>query len=1106
MRVFCAAAALLLGGLTLCASVFETGRNGTIKVDNTAFVQLLHYGENWVPNRQGDGSFNTQFTERNGVRSWSGVWKLRQSPVHPQFRTELRTPDSGTLQLSLSLDSPEGVPTKAAALEIDLPVLNGAGTELLLDGKPVPLPVKFRGGTIAQQKNVRRIELPLASGRLLAEPETPVAVQVLDVRAYKQDKFTLRIALEPQAARLTHAALSLRLTFHPYSISPLPLESAANMGFADETADDRKGGWTDQGPTNDLRALPSGRLTAGPVAFRIADPAASGSKSCIVLGGGGRRYFPKSAEIPAGGRPLRTLFLLHAIAWPPQGEEEVGTLRAFHSDGTETAVPVIARRDVDNWWAPSPAKSAVIGYSGYSAESPVGLYLAGFPLPGRPVEKIRFESNGKSVWMIAAVSASPDTVRLPAPAGFTLYRNADWKPFRTEREIEPGSALDFSFLLDAPAGKYGAVRTTPDGHFEFERRPGQPVRFYGANLVLTANFMAHDAADLLAERFARIGYNAVRLHHFDRDLMNRKAPDSLTMDPKAQEQFDYLIHAMKRRGIYFTLDLFTHRYPAAGEYREIPDMELGDYKLGCIFSPEAMANLKEFTRRLLTRRNPHTGLTLAEDPALAGLSLVNENSFMFLYRKGAPKIQKLAEAQFAAWTKARSLAVTPQNRETLFHRFLIDAYRRSCNELTAFVRGLGVRAPLTDQNYIAAPEMTLQRRDYDYVDNHLYWDHPQFLGPAWSLPAKFNNCSVLNVRLLVPKAIAPSRVFGKPFTVTEFDFCYPNSFRSEGAPIFGAYAAMQDWGAVYRFAYSHNAKYMLTGDTTITTFDTVNDPVRLLGERLGIAFFTRRDVAPSQVSYPVAVPENPWDYPWRGEYPQAACELMFFGKVGSVGYGNGGFNPALPADSRLVYSLDRELNSRDTALPVFNAPDFSRLVEGMQERHLLSPGQADLKRQRFQSSTGELTADFSRKTFTAVTSRSEALVVPEGETVKGTFLSAECRKNFATVGVIALDGKPLARSGRLLLLHLADVKAETIAFTAPDCKVMTSGGDGQLLARRAIAGIRLNATGSGWKLYRLALTGKRLGTVEFQQDENGIAFTADTFHNSDVVFAYELVR
>lgn len=118
---------------------------------------------------------------------------------------------------------------------------------------------------------------------------------------------------------------------------------------------------------------------------------------------------------------------------------------------------------------------------------------------------------------------------------------------------------------------------------------------------------------------------------------------------------------MKRRGIYFTLDLFTHRYPAAGEYREIPDMELGDYKLGCIFSPEAMANLKEFTRRLLTRRNPHTGLTLAEDPALAGLSLVNENSFMFLYRKERRK--------FRNWPKrssppGRKREASPSRRRT----------------------------------------------------------------------------------------------------------------------------------------------------------------------------------------------------------------------------------------------------------------------------------------------------------------------------------------------------------------------------------------------------------------------------------------------------------
>ena len=117
--------------------------------------------------------------------------------------------------------------------------------------------------------------------------------------------------------------------------------------------------------------------------------------------------------------------------------------------------------------------------------------------------------------------------------------------------------------------------------------------------------------------------------------------------------------------------------------------------------------------------------------------------------------------------------------------------------------------PLTDQNYISLPNTTLQRAQYDYVDNHIYWDHPQFLGKAWSLPTQLNNCSVLAVRMRVPKGIAPTRIFGKPFTVTEFDFCYPNSYRAEGAPIFGAYAAMQDWDAIYRFAYSHSAVNML---------------------------------------------------------------------------------------------------------------------------------------------------------------------------------------------------------------------------------------------------------------------------------------------------------
>ena len=52
-----------------------------------------------------------------------------------------------------------------------------------------------------------------------------------------------------------------------------------------------------------------------------------------------------------------------------------------------------------------------------------------------------------------------------------------------------------------------------------------------------------------------------------------------------------------------------------------------------------------------------------------------------------------------------------------------------------FVASLGVKAPLTDQNKWNLIPLSLARAEYDYVDNHFYWDHPRFLGAAWRLPS-----------------------------------------------------------------------------------------------------------------------------------------------------------------------------------------------------------------------------------------------------------------------------------------------------------------------------------------------------------------------------------
>ena len=80
-------------------------------------------------------------------------------------------------------------------------------------------------------------------------------------------------------------------------------------------------------------------------------------------------------------------------------------------------------------------------------------------------------------------------------------------------KAEPNTgAWDYSYLLDAPAGKHGFVQVR-DGHLYFE--DGTRARFLGFNVATRSNTPDHETADKLAERFASMGVNLIRLHAAD---------------------------------------------------------------------------------------------------------------------------------------------------------------------------------------------------------------------------------------------------------------------------------------------------------------------------------------------------------------------------------------------------------------------------------------------------------------------------------------------------------------------------------------------------------------------------------------------------------------
>jgi len=116
-----------------------------------------------------------------------------------------------------------------------------------------------------------------------------------------------------------------------------------------------------------------------------------------------------------------------------------------------------------------------------------------------------------------------------------------------ELDIEPGSALDFSAM-----GLVGCARRqtrtgdrAADGQFAFADTPDIPRRFYGVNLCFGAHYLSKEEADRLADRLVRLGYNALRFHHYERDLTQGEAK-STTLNPQKLDQFDYLMAALIR--------------------------------------------------------------------------------------------------------------------------------------------------------------------------------------------------------------------------------------------------------------------------------------------------------------------------------------------------------------------------------------------------------------------------------------------------------------------------------------------------------------------------------------------------------------------------------
>ena len=204
-------------------------------------------------------------------------------------------------------------------------------------------------------------------------------------------------------------------------------------------------------------------------------------------------------------------------------------------------------------------------------------------------------------------------------------------------EVNRG-VLDFSHLLEAPAGCHGFVQVK-DGHLTFE--DGKRARFLGFNIATRSNTPTHEDAEKLAERFASMGVNVIRLHAADAPLGDgagnwsscREAPlldydrgSSRLFNPEGLDRFDYLFAKLKEKGIYLHIDLIVARAFLEDDGLDYPGSIPACMKRYPMYNSRLIELQKEYARELLCHVNPYTGLCLKDDPAVITVQMNNEES------------------------------------------------------------------------------------------------------------------------------------------------------------------------------------------------------------------------------------------------------------------------------------------------------------------------------------------------------------------------------------------------------------------------------------------------------------------------------------------------
>ncbi|MEZ5387940.1 MAG: hypothetical protein R3F13_20730 [Prosthecobacter sp.] len=411
--------------------------------------------------------------------------------------------------------------------------------------------------------------------------------------------------------------------------------------------------------------------------------------------------------------------------------------------------------------------------------------------------------------------------------------------------LRDGSPIDLRRLNERMAGERGFITLTRDGS-DFTVGDGSPARFWAAGIG--TGRMDDDELRHRARFLAKLGVNMVRFHG---SFSPRKKGAALTdVNQEAIENCWRTVASMKKEGIYTTISPFWANGGFAGVQASWGLEGYGDGQdiWGLIFFNDKLKEAyKGWMRKLYTTPNPHTGVPLAQEPAVALIQIQNEDSLLFFTMQAIKPPQKtLLERKFGEWLVKKHGTVASalrrwdgytvagddpgggiasiidvwdmtqspqggkQQRLTDQTQFLGELQRGFYEEMRDFYRKeLGCKQLINACNWKTASEAKLgdlERWTYDACDViavNKYYNGGSHLGPdsTWRInPADFfQSTSATQNPVALPTALKQNA--GKPMIITESTWVHPLQYQSEGPFLMMAYQSLTGIDAYYWFSH-----------------------------------------------------------------------------------------------------------------------------------------------------------------------------------------------------------------------------------------------------------------------------------------------------------------